>query len=56
MNRSSVSQPKSKGKSLTKGPSPALTEFLNKNYGGKIPVAAITASTKYFGKGRPLRK
>ena len=56
MNRSSVSQPKSKGKSLSKAPSAGLIDFLNKNYGGKIPVAAITASSKYFGKNRLIKK
>jgi hypothetical protein len=27
---------------------------LNKSFGDKIPVAAITAASKYYGKGRPL--
>lgn len=56
MNRSSVSQSKSKGKTLNKVPSASLIEFINKSYGNSIPVAAITASSKYFGKNRPLKK
>ncbi len=56
MNRSSISpQAKSKPK-LDKVPSPALVEFINVNYSGKVPVAAITAATKYFGRNRPLKK
>ena len=56
MNRSSVSpQAKSKAK-LSKAPSAGLVNFLNTNYGGKVPVAAITAASKCFGKGRPIKK
>jgi hypothetical protein len=57
MKRSSVSpQPKGKSKSLTKTASPALVEYLNQQYPKKIPIAALTAATKYFGRGRPLKK
>lgn len=57
MKRSSVSpQPKSKSKSLSKSASLGLTEFLAQQYPKKIPIAAITAATKYFGKGKPLKK
>lgn len=56
MNRSSISpQAKSKAK-LSKAPSAGLVDFLNNNYGGKVPVAAITAASKCFGKGRAIRK
>lgn len=54
MNRSSVS--KSKAKQLNKAPSAGLIDFINASYKGKVPVAAITAATKYFGKNRPLKK
>jgi hypothetical protein len=57
MNRSSISpQAKSKGKQLGRVPSAGLLSTLSSNYGDKIPVAAITAASKYYGKGRPLRK
>lgn len=57
MNRSSISpQAKSKAKQQVKAPSAGLTEFLKTNYNGKVPVAAITAATKLFGKNRPLKK
>jgi hypothetical protein len=56
MNRTSVSpQPKSKAKPQ-KGPSAALTDFLKAKYDGKVPVAALTAASKLYGKGRPLKK
>lgn len=57
MKRSSVSpQPKGKSKSLTKSASVGLVDFLNQQYPKKIPIAALTAATKYFGKGKPLKK
>jgi hypothetical protein len=57
MNRSSVSpQAKSKAKQLNKAPSAGLIEYLKSNYNGKVPVDAITAASKYFGKSRPLKK
>lgn len=57
MNRSSISpQAKSKGKQVGRVPSAGLLSTLNKSFGDKIPVAAITAASKYYGKGRPLRK
>lgn len=57
MKKSSVSPaPKGKSKSLTKTASAGLVTFLNEKFPKKVPVAAITAATKYFGKGRPLRK
>jgi hypothetical protein len=57
MNRSSLSpQAKSKPKQQNKGPSAGLTEFLNAKYNGKVPVAALTAATKLYGRHRPLKK
>lgn len=57
MNRSSISpQAKSKPKQLAKTPSAGLLDFINANYNGRVPVAAITAATKYYGKNRPLKK
>jgi len=57
MNRSSLSpQAKSKPKQQNKAPSAGLTDFLNAKYHGKVPVAALTAATKLYGKNRPLKK
>ncbi len=57
MKRSSVSpNMKSKGKSLQKCASTNLIEFINSKYPKKVPIAAITAATKYFGKGKALKK
>jgi hypothetical protein len=57
MNRSSISpQAKSKAKQPTKAPSAGLSDFLKANYSAKVPVAALTAATKLYGKNRPLRK
>ena len=57
MSRTSVSpQPKSKAKPQPKGPSAGLTDFLKAKYDGKVPVAALTAASKLYAKGRPLRK
>lgn len=57
MNRSSVSpQAKSKAKQQGKVPSAGLTEFLKANFNGKVPVAAVTAATKFYGKNRPLKR
>lgn len=50
------SQPKGKSKSLTKSASVGLVGYLNQQYPKKIPVAALTAATKFFGKGKPLKK
>lgn len=57
MKKASVSpQPKAKSKSLTKVASVGLLDFLKEKYPQKVPVAALTAATKYFGKGKILRK
>lgn len=57
MKKASVSpQPKGKSKSLSKSASVGLVTFLNEKYPKKIPIAAITAATKVFGKGKPLKK
>jgi hypothetical protein len=57
MKKTSLSpQSKGRSKSLTKTASPGLVSFLNDKFPKKVPVAAITAATKLFGKGRPLRK
>jgi hypothetical protein len=57
MKRSSVS-PVSRGKSrsIGKSASVGLSDYLFAKYPKKIPIAAITAATKYYGKGRPLKK
>ena len=57
MQRSSVSpQNKAKSKSLQKSASGGLVDFLKAQYPKKVPVAALTAISKYFAKGRPLQK
>jgi len=57
MKKASVSpQPKGKSKSLTKSASVGLVDFLTQHYPKKVPIAALTAATKYFGKGKPLKK
>ncbi len=57
MKKSSVSpQPRGKSKSLTKSASGGLVDFLNTQFPKRIPIAAITAATKYYGKGKPLQK
>jgi len=57
MKKSIISPPaKGKSKSLTKVASAGLIDFLNKQLPTQIPIAAITAATKYFGKGKPLQK
>lgn len=57
MKKTSVSpQPKGRSKSLTKTASVGLVTFLNEQFPKKVPIAALTAATKYFGKGKPLKK
>ena len=57
MKKTSVSPtPKGKSKSLTKNASAGLVTFLNDKFPNKVPVAAITAASKYFARGKPLRK
>ena len=57
MKKSSISPPaKGKNNSLTKQASVGLIDFLNKQFPKQVSIAAIIASTKYFGKGRPLQK
>ena len=57
MKKSTISpQPKGKSKSLTRTASAGLIDFLNKQFPAKVPISAITAATKYFGKGKPLQK
>jgi hypothetical protein len=57
MNRGSLSpQAKSKAKQLNKAPSAGLIDFLTTHYKNKVPVAAITAASKHFGRNRPLKK
>lgn len=57
MKKTSVSPaPKGKSKSLTKTASAGLVTFLNDKFPKKVPVAAITAASKLFARGKPLRK
>ena len=56
MKRASTSQGKGKGKSLSKSASSGLVDYLNENFKKTIPIAAITAASKYFAKGRNFKK
>lgn len=57
MKKSTISpSAKGKSKSLTRTASAGLVDFLNKQFPARVPVSAITAATKYFGKGKPLQK
>jgi hypothetical protein len=57
MKKASISPaPKGRSKSLSKVASVELATFLNQQYPKTVPIAALTAATKYFGKGRHLRK
>ena len=57
MKKSTISPPaKGKSKSLTKTASTGLVDFLNNQFPKQVPTAAITAATKYFGKGKTLQK
>ena len=55
--RKSVSpQPKTRSKSLNRVASNGLIDFLKEKYPKKVPIAAITAATKLYGKGKALNK
>ena len=57
MKRTSVSpNAKGKSKSLNKCASAGLLEFLQGQFPQRVPVAALTAATKYFARGKPLAK
>lgn len=57
MKRASVSpQGRTKSKSLSKVASGGLVEFLQNKYPKRVPIAAITAVSKMYGKGKPLNK
>jgi hypothetical protein len=57
MKRSSASPAaRGKSKSLGKSASIALGNYLFDRYPKKIPIAALTAASKYYGRGRPLKK
>jgi hypothetical protein len=57
MKKSTISpSAKGKSKSLARTASTGLVDFLNKQFPAQVPVSAITAATKYFGKGKPLQK
>ena len=55
--RKSVSpQAKTRSKSLNRVASNGLIDFLKEKYPKKVPIAAITAATKLYGRGKPLNK
>lgn len=55
--RKSVSpQPKTRSKSLNKVASNGLIDYLKEKYPRQVPIAAITAATKLYGKGKALNK
>jgi hypothetical protein len=56
MKNKSTSQNKSKSRSLTRTPSPALLTYLEQKYQKAIPIAAVTAAHKLYGRTKPLTK
>jgi Ca2+-binding EF-hand superfamily protein len=56
MKNKSTSQNKSKSRSLTRTPSSGLVEYLDQKYQKSIPISAITAAQKLYGKAKPLTK
>lgn len=57
MHRGSVSpQGKVKSRSLQKIPSPALVDYLQKQYPKRLPISALTAASKVYGRGRVISK
>lgn len=57
MRKSSVSpQGKARSKSLSKVASGGLLDFLKNKYPQRVPIAALTAATKVYGKGKALQK
>ena len=51
-----TSQGKSKSRSLQRAPSPGLVEYLDKKYQKSIPLSALTAAHKLYGRTKPLAK
>jgi hypothetical protein len=56
MKNKSLSQNKTKSRSLTRTPSPGLLDYLDQKYQKSVPIAAITAAQKLYGKGKLLTK
>jgi uncharacterized protein YktA (UPF0223 family) len=57
MKRNSVSpQGKSKSRSLTRSASAGLIDYIQSKYSKKIPIAALTAAQKIYGKLKPIKK
>lgn len=56
MKRNNTSQNKSKSRSLTRTASPGLVQYVSEKYQKKIPLAAITAAQKVYGKMKTLGK
>lgn len=56
MKNKSTSHNKSRSRSLHRTASTGLIDYLNKKYQGSIPVSAITAAHKLYGRGKPLCK
>jgi hypothetical protein len=52
----SISQGKGKSRSLQRAPSPGLLEYVEKKYQKSIPVSAITAAHKLYGRTKALGK
>lgn len=56
MKNKSLSQGKAKSRSIERVPSAALLDYLSQKYQKAIPLAAITATQKMYGKARLLSK
>lgn len=55
-NNTSMSMSKSKSRSLTRCASVGLVDYLKQKYDRGIPVSAVTAAHKLYGRGKPLAK
>lgn len=56
MKNKSTSQNKSKSRSLNRTPSPGLVDYLDQKYQKSIPISAITAAHKLYGRTKALGK
>jgi len=53
---STSAQNKAKSRSINRSASAGLIEYINRKFGPKMPVAALTSAHKMFGRSKPLTK
>jgi len=60
MSRATAKKPntnsKNKSRSHSRTPSPGLNDYLGSKFKTTMPVAALTAAHKLYGKDKPLEK